>query len=122
MGFNTTVVVLNDALDDIEQDPNFGKNLAKAILKCGSTSKQVYVPAMNHGNAATVIESHHADYNFLIKVGGNQGKVVTELMGGESVNNQIRILKNEIKILEKKCKTKDEKIEELEFMISTKSM
>jgi len=31
MGYNTTVVVYNDALDQIESDPQFGANLAAAI-------------------------------------------------------------------------------------------
>lgn len=76
MGFNTTVVVLNDALGDIERDPDFGKNLVAAILSVGCHNKPVDVSAMGHCNAASVIECHHADYNVYVKVGGNYGEVV----------------------------------------------
>jgi len=33
MGYNTTVVVMNDALGSIEKDPEFGKNLVRAVLR-----------------------------------------------------------------------------------------
>ena len=79
MGFNTTVVVMNDALAQIEHDPEFGKNLARAIYEV-QRGKPVDVPACGersvHCNAATVIESHHADYMVLVEVGRNSGRVV----------------------------------------------
>jgi hypothetical protein len=73
MGFNTTVVVLNDALHDIENDPDFGKNLAKAVRGLAVRDGYQDVPALNHVNAATVIESHHADSLKAVLVGGNIG-------------------------------------------------
>ena len=36
MGYNSVVLVLNDALDQIKNDKGFGENLTKAILKTGS--------------------------------------------------------------------------------------
>lgn len=80
MGWNTTVVVLNDALSFIENDPEFGKRLAGAIQKA-VRGKPVDVAAHSanggiHCNAATVIETHHADYDVLVRVGGNRGEVV----------------------------------------------
>ena len=33
------------------------------------------VVAGNHGNAAYVVETHHADYDVLVRVGGNLGSV-----------------------------------------------
>lgn len=79
MGYNTTVVVMNDALGMIEGDPNFGKNLARAIAEVGR-GKPVDVPASNgrgvHCNAATVIESHHADYDVYVRVGQNFGEAM----------------------------------------------
>lgn len=79
MGLNTTVVVLNDALGDIAEDPEFGKRLADAIASA-RRGKPVNVAAHgSHGiscNAACVIETHHADYDVLVKVGGNTGSVV----------------------------------------------
>lgn len=80
MGFNTTVVVLNDALGEIRNDPEFGRRLADAIAHV-QRGKPVDVPAHSikggiHCNAAVVIETHHADYMVTVRVGGNYGEVV----------------------------------------------
>jgi hypothetical protein len=81
MGYNTTVVVMNDALGMIEQDAGFGKRLADAISMAHG-GKMIDVPAYSangrgvHCNAATVIETHHADYDVLVRVGHNCGEVV----------------------------------------------
>lgn len=79
MGFNTTVVVMNDALSAIESDSAFGERLVRAILEV-QRGKPVDVAAHGrrsiHANAATVIESHHADYFVTVRVGMNSGEVV----------------------------------------------
>lgn len=79
MGFNTTVVVLNDALDQIRDDPEFGKKLYDAVLKSGAfypEKRPIFVRAGNHVNAATVVETHHADGLMIVAVGANGGRVV----------------------------------------------
>jgi hypothetical protein len=81
MGYNTTVLIINDALDSIRTDPNFGKNLADAVCKVGALGGKIDVSAGNHYNAATVIESHHADRNVLVEIGGNTGEIVGERCG-----------------------------------------
>lgn len=73
MGWNTTVVVHNDALHDIEKDPEFGKKLSTAILSLGCQDKTEDVSAGCHCNAATAIETHHADQIMAVAVGGNYG-------------------------------------------------
>ena len=77
MGYNTTVVVLNDAIGEIERDPEFGKNLGAAIRDLHTSRRlgrgRVDVRAGCHGNAASVIESHHADETAIVTVGGNCG-------------------------------------------------
>jgi len=75
MGFNATVVVMVDALHDIKDDPKFGANLAAAIMRLSVVpyGTHIDVAAGNHGNAATVIESHHADGVSVVLVGGNSG-------------------------------------------------
>lgn len=73
MGYNATVVVLLDALHDIERDPEFGKKLSAAISKVSCYSRPVDVSAMNFCNAAQVIETHHADQFVGVLVGGNTG-------------------------------------------------
>lgn len=79
MGYNATVVVVVDALDQIEKDPEFGKKLAAAIrdidlLKIHGQN-HADVSAGNHVNAASVVEKHHADQTAIITVGGNLGMV-----------------------------------------------
>lgn len=79
MGYNTTVVVMNDALGEIAEDTEFGKRLAAAIQQV-QRGKPVDVPAYGkrgiHCNAAIVIETHHADHEVVVAVGGNDGRIV----------------------------------------------
>ena len=70
MGFNTTLILMNDALEQIRDDKNLGRKLADAVLKV-SLGKAVDVNAGNHCNAITVLESHHADQYNMVAVGGN---------------------------------------------------
>lgn len=76
MGFNTTVLVLNDALSYIERDVNFGKNLVETIHYQSVNSSPKDVSSLNHCNAATVIETHHADILVPVAIGGNSGRVL----------------------------------------------
>lgn len=78
---NTTVIVMNDALDFIKDDKSFGKNLYDAIRSQYCQEKTVDVPAYfgKNGvycNAATVIEQHHSSMYIPILVGGNLGQVI----------------------------------------------
>lgn len=82
MGYNTTVVVMNDALDVIEADPQFGARLAAAIRYAGAFPQleHVNVEAHSsnclHSNAAIVVETHHSSVTVTVEVGQNYGKVV----------------------------------------------
>lgn len=74
MGHNATVVVMVDALERLEKDPAFGKNLAGAIRSMmGHRVDRVDVGSGGHANAAHVVEVHHADSTSLVTVGGNLG-------------------------------------------------
>lgn len=75
MGLNTTIVVLNDGLHEIENDPEFGRKLAGAIRGFRGPDPESF-SAGNHCNPAAVIEIHHADYEVLVAVGRNTGRVV----------------------------------------------
>jgi len=77
MGFNTTVVVMNDALSAIRSDEEFGASLAQACLMA-HRGVRVDVPSKGHVNAAAVLESHHADRLVPVLVGGNTGYVIDD--------------------------------------------
>ena len=88
MGFNTTVVIYNDALEYIEKDPGFGRRLTHAALAAFSPPNcPVNLDTINRddegqpticASAGQVIETHHADYATYVKVGGNTGHVVED--------------------------------------------
>ena len=72
MGWNTSLMIMNDALSNLETDRGFGKRLHSAILQMGgSPQKPIDVPIGGHVNGCLVIESHHADHCIPILVGGN---------------------------------------------------
>jgi len=99
MGYNTTVVVHNDALNAIENDKDFGKNLARAIIHLDITRDRIIdVPAGNYCNAVEIIESHHADNLEAVVVGANAGWKLG-YAGHWSINahtdeGKVQILKN----------------------------
>ena len=82
MGFNSSVIVLNDALYEIGKDKDFGKKLETAILEVdygrsrGNNGKEI--SSGNCFGAATVIETHHADQLSVVSFGGNCGNVLTK--------------------------------------------
>jgi hypothetical protein len=102
MGFNTTVVVHNDSLGTISKDPEFGKNLARAILSIGFRDDKcigVSAHADNcvHCNAVEVIETHHADSVVAVAVGGNYGVEIGYAGGyktmGSDVDSKIEMVR-----------------------------
>lgn len=100
MGFNTTVVVLNDGLSCIEEDRDFGKNLVAAIrqVPIGGGNEPIHVGSGNHANPVTVVETHHADHLCAILVGGNTGHDLGYVGGyrldAETVEGKMAILRS----------------------------
>jgi hypothetical protein len=84
MGYNTTIVLYNDALDQIEKDPQLGRSIGAAVRQVACRYGAVDVPAGNHSNAMRVIESHHADTTALVAVGANTGSVLRNFYGFRS--------------------------------------
>ena len=80
MGYNTSMIVRNDSLHDIENDPNFGKSVADAIKQLSPSRHPNGVDVAGRGSA-TVIETHHADYTTVIAFGGNYASVVHDMCG-----------------------------------------
>lgn len=88
MGFNTSVIVLNDHLHEIRKDADFGKKLADAIgalslppelrSRRGGGAWGVDVSSGGCSSAATAIETHHADYDSIVAFGGNSGRIISE--------------------------------------------
>jgi hypothetical protein len=79
MGYNATVVVLLDGLDDIKKDPDFGRKFAEAVMNKANRHPNGPNPEIIHsgnGNVASVVEVHHADSTVTVEVGGNTGRVV----------------------------------------------
>jgi len=81
MGFNSTMVIMNDALGQIKADKDFGEKVYDAVLKCVDEYEPVDISSGNHCNAATVIDSHHADHYVAMIVGGNYAQVLSPYAG-----------------------------------------
>lgn len=94
MGFNSTVLVRNDALGCIEKDPEFGKKIADAIHRLSHERKGIDIGSGFNVNAATVVETHHASGTALVAVGGNHATVVTSVgdVPHHEEEGQIKIL------------------------------
>ena len=91
MGYNTTVVFINDALDQVAADPNFVSNLLDAISQASQLPDQrIDISAGNHANAAHVVECHHADTSIAITVGGNLGQVRARTYSGVRPDGEVQ--------------------------------
>lgn len=82
MGWNTTAVIMNDALGDIRGDEHLGKRLADSVRQL-HRGKPVDVPAGSHCNAITLIEQHHADGLIPVVVGRNYGYPLSVAVFGD---------------------------------------
>lgn len=79
MGFNTTIVIYNDALPYIKDDKNFGSTLYDAIMEnCTTKDKTPFFSSLGNGSrqAGTVIEQHHSSIDVTVKIGGNTGVII----------------------------------------------
>lgn len=78
MGFNTSAIILNDAVHLLPDDHDLGQKIHDAVLQvgCRFDAPSVDIGIRGHANAMTIIESHHADQTKVISVGGNCGQVL----------------------------------------------
>lgn len=85
MGYNTSLVVLNDALSHIENDNSFGTNIARAVRML-HMQRPVDIASGNFMNAAWAIETHHSSHIVPVLVGANLGVPVEGMhLGGMHV-------------------------------------
>jgi hypothetical protein len=72
MGFNTAVLILNDSLGSMEQNPQgFVENLSNAIGKFYYEKESVDFAIGNHVNGGSVFHVDHADFTGVYAIGGN---------------------------------------------------
>lgn len=97
MGFNTIVLVLNDGLDSIAKDPEYGQKVAQATARVGwHDDRGVDISSGNHVNASTVVSCAHADTVQLMAVGGNHVTVLGRYHNGgrhHAREDQVALLK-----------------------------
>ena len=84
MGFNTAVIIRNDFLHQIKDDPEFGQKVYGAII---SNGRGPY-----HGQSFDVLPSDHADNTQIVAIGGNS--IRTLGYGGDWGAEDETILRN----------------------------
>ena len=78
MGFNSVVIVMHDALNEIKEDKEFGEKLYYACLR-DYEDKPRDIQSGCSVNAATVVATAHADLIHLIAAGGNYGSIINTM-------------------------------------------
>lgn len=67
MGYNTALMLLNDRLDSLENNPNAGKLIGEAVSRAYMERRAINISQIG----VTVMPSHHADETQVLKVKGN---------------------------------------------------
>jgi len=86
MGFNSTILVHNDSLHAIQDNPKeFVDNMSHGILGFhnGSSHLDKDISCSGHCNAASVVAVHHADDTYVLAVGGNYGTILHQTFGNK---------------------------------------
>lgn len=76
MGFNTSILLLNDSLHALPQEKDLGEKLRAATLHLSVQKGPIDISVGGHVNAMSVIETHHADRIVPVLFGGNLGRVI----------------------------------------------
>lgn len=107
MGWNSVIVVLNDRLHEIENDPEFGKKLAQAIREHSypKQHRQEYITGQTQ-----VISCCHADTMQIVAVGANTGRVLGYGHWRQSDDDMIKGLERERRIKNQRAKMKKETV------------
>lgn len=79
MGFNSTVLILNDRLSEIRRDPErFVEEMVQGIHRCGLPGEQMDI----YTGQSTVMSCAHADQVTILAVGGNCATVLGRVYNG----------------------------------------
>ena len=105
MGWNSVVVVLNDRLHEIENDPEFGKKLAQAIRAHDYRERQPYITGQTQ-----VISCCHADTVQIVAVGANTGRVLGYGHWRQSDDDMIKGLERDRRRKNQRAKMKKETV------------
>lgn len=89
MGFNSTIIILNDCLHAIRDDKEFGQKIWDAVNKSYADQDCVTLYSKN-GNCGEVVHVHHADDVKLLVVGGNTGIDLGYFTGYQMLWNEQR--------------------------------
>ncbi len=80
MGYDTTVIFNNDALEVLLDDPKFANNLYNAILKRSLVCDSVYVSGksgnITFNTVATVVETHDGNLSTMIDIVNSNGDTI----------------------------------------------
>ena len=94
MGYNTGVLILNDAIPDITDNPEkFVQNLYQAIRGFGKNPLDFAIG--NHVNGGKVFHCNHADWVGVYAIGGNHtSKLLEQFNGGHhhDLDDQLSLL------------------------------
>lgn len=96
MGYNTAVLILNDAASGLRDDPNVGTKLYDAIGRAtypdGLTGEYASDFSIgNHANGGRVLASRHADDTQIVAIGQNSIRSVANLYHLD-MHNDIEVL------------------------------
>lgn len=87
MGFNTPVLILNDAADGLKTDTQFGPRLLDAMSEANRSEYRDHGKSVvlgHHGNGAYAFAAQHADDVQVIAFGGNCMTSLGMVYGGWS--------------------------------------
>lgn len=93
MGYNTSVLILNDRLHDIRKDKDFVEKLADGIGRQFMTCKPLWGFDKHQ---TTILGQNHADVVSVLMVGGNMGVEIAQINNGghiAEIEDQIKLLK-----------------------------
>ena len=71
MGYNTSVLILNDNLHEIEKDQEFGKKVSRAVSGLRFGEPKIIFPQ------TTIVETHHASGYSVVAFGENNATVLS---------------------------------------------